>query len=703
MKKLFCVFALFVAACSHQPVAPTPAPPPPPPVVIAPPPDPHEVAKLAIASMDATALAQAIELNPTIAPFLQLRLIDADVKLGNFANAASIAAQIIATAPDTSAASIARIRLPALYARAGDAAATDAAFKQAMTSPLDELTESEFVDAAKSLDAASRADLAISIRMRLLTEFPQGRFTEDTYDRLKAAAGAPLDALSFDDLLSIAQKLGQQDRYDRELDLLAHVAARFPNTEQNETYRNTKIRALFNSRHYTQLLSETEGVKLDAATALLRARAAWRTGKPDQFLAGLTAVERDYPTSTQATVETKILRSRYYSSDDPKYDLAIANLKSAVDAGAIGNDGENLWALAFANILAHHDDESLRLLGDYLARFADADYTSNALFWSGRLLDKAGRKEERDAQWQQLIAKYPYSYFSYRVDVILSRADGEGSGGTGPSASSRLRMTAPPSTQVFPDLSAQLAAANEPRLDAVRELAVIGLMRDASREMKRIAAAHPDNLGIQFMLADLYVQGGEPFKANSILQRRFREFVRHGGSNIPRRFWEILFPLNYWPAIQREAARQNIDPYLVASIIRQESGFEPTTLSNAGAVGLMQIMPAEAATIAARGGIVETVNRDRLFDPEVNIAVGAAELAQKLHDMKDDPILAIAAYNAGPEAVGRWLAQTPNVDVDLFVESIPYAETRLYVKTVTRNRFEYRRIYEGSSSTGSKP
>src|SRR6185369_2811160 len=99
--------------------------------------------------------------------------------------------------------------------------------------------------------------------------------------------------------------------------------------------------------------------------------------------------------------------------------------------------------------------------------------------WSGKLLDKAGRKEERDAQWQQLIAKYPYGYFSYRVDVILSRADGEGSGGTGPSASSRLRMTAPVPGQPFPTLDLTLP-------DTVRELAAVGLMRDASREMKRI-------------------------------------------------------------------------------------------------------------------------------------------------------------------------------------------------------------------------
>ena len=178
-----------------------------------------------------------------------------------------------------------------------------------------------------------------------------------------------------------------------------------------------------------------------------------------------------------------------------------------------------------------------------------------------------------------------------------------------------------------------------------------------------------------------------------MLQRRFREFVRHGGANIPQRFWEILFPLSSWETIKAEAARRGVDPYLVASIIRQESGFEPSTISNAGAVGLMQIMPAEAEQIAMRAGIAG-VTRDKLFDPDVNIAVGAAEFAQKLEIMKGSTPLAIAAYNAGETAVNGWLGKTSAEEMDVFIESIPYAETRLYVKTVTRNRHEYRRIYE---------
>jgi soluble lytic murein transglycosylase len=222
--------------------------------------------------------------------------------------------------------------------------------------------------------------------------------------------------------------------------------------------------------------------------------------------------------------------------------------------------------------------------------------------------------------------------------------------------------------------------------------------------MKTLAATYTDNLGIAFMLADVYSAGGEPFQAIAVLQRRFRNFVRHGGSNIPPRFWQILYPLNYWEAIETEAERRNLDPFLLASIIRQESGFEPTVVSNAGAVGLMQIMPNEASRIGAEAG-VEGVTRERLFDPLTNIAVGAAEYSQKLGTMNGNHIFAIAAYNAGEEAVGRWIAQSSlrDGDPDIFIDSIPYAETRLYVKSVARNRFEYRRIYERSPAVSEKP
>jgi soluble lytic murein transglycosylase-like protein len=621
-------------------------------------------------------LRQAAELSSSIAPYLRLPIAELDP-----ANAIATLQQIIQETPASSAATVARLRLPGYHARAGNIAAADASMTATAAISIDELTESDFVELAATLEKANRADLATAIRLRLLTQFPQGRFTETTYAKLAQLDPSPLDAMSGEAALDLARRLGTNDRYDQDLDLLARIARRFPDQPATPEYRTIRLRALFNTRRYRELLTETASLKIsDPALALMRARAAWRAGQPTDFLAGLSQLERDFPQSPQA-IEAKVLRAKYYTTDETNYEVAIADLRGAVDAGASGGEGENLWNLGWTYVLAHRDDEALQTFDRYARTFPDGDYLSNSLFWSAKIFDRRGLIAERDAKFRTLIASYPFSYYSYRAKQLMG----------GVPATTTF-------SQTFPDITIQLDDAGTSRFAAVQELAYNGLMRDATRELKLLAAANPDSLGLAFALADLYVQAGEPFKANGVLQRRFRQFVRHGGNDIPQRFWEILFPLNYWETIRDEAGRRQIDPYLVASIIRQESGFEPTVVSNAGAVGIMQIMPAEAASIAARAGLID-VTRESLFDPKINIAVGAAEFVQKLAAVNGNDTLAIAAYNAGEDAVGKWIAHTPIDDIDLFVESIPYSETRLYVKSVTRNRFEYRRIYDVASGS----
>jgi soluble lytic murein transglycosylase-like protein len=637
-------------------------------------------------------LSRAADSYPEVAPFLRLRLLDIEEQRGNFSNGARIASQIIATNGDTSAATIARLRLPADYAQSGEVGSTDASYKQAIAMPLNELTEENFVLLARKLEAAGRQDLATGIRMRLILEFAQGRYTEETYGKLVALTASPLDNLSLADSLALASRLASADRYDQALDLLERTAKRLPETSKSAEYRNIRLNALFRSRHYTDLLNETARINLpEPSLALLRARAAWRAGKPQDFLAGLRRIERDWPSSKEAA-ESKVMRAKYYVTDETNYDASLRDLQQAIDAGALGNEGENLWTLGWTCVLAGRNDDAMRTFDRYLRTFSDGDYRSNALFWSAKLLDKAGKRAERDTKLTQLIAEYPFGYYSYRARQIMNLPMTFRPGNGGSSG---------PSENVFPDVDAELAKVNDPRLASVRELLAIDLRRDATLEAKTLAATHADNLGVAFLLADAYVQGGEPFKANGILQRRFRNFVRHGGTNIPRRFWEILFPLHYWDAYRDEATKRGLDPYVLVSITRQESGFEPSTVSNAGAIGLMQIMPAEAQGIASRAGI-GGVSRETLFNPVTNIAIGAAEYAQKLAAMNGNPTLAIAAYNAGVDTVGKWIAHTPVDDMDFFVESIPWAETRLYVKTVSRNRFEYRRIYEDSVSQPSQ-
>jgi soluble lytic murein transglycosylase len=669
---------VLLGACSKPPdaapIAPLPAvetkEPAPAPIAES----PRDLAKRGLELLDKkqwddaiAALTEAANGYPEVAPFLRLRIAEAEVARGNVQNAAAALTQIVALSGDSSAATVARLRLPALYAQVGDTASTDAAWQQAMQIGIDELTETDFTSMATALAKAGRNDLATSTRMRLLTTYTQGRYTEQTFGFVKDE----LAKLPASERVALAAKLARSDRYDQALTLLPADAPEA---------RATRIRALFNSRNYSTLLAETNDVKLgDPALMLLRARAAWRDDQPQIFLAGLDAIEKEFPTSKEAT-DAKIQRAKYYTTDSPNYTRAVENLTKAIAAGAAD---ENLWNLGWTYVLWGREDDALRTFDEYINKYTDGDWKTNSLFWSAKILDKRGNAAARNAKVAQLVAEYPHSYYAYRAKELW---DVERASARSPERRAEARPT-------FPDLEAELAKVNEPRFATVRELQSIGLDRAAAREMKVLAAKYDDNLGVQFLLADVYVRGGEPFKANGVLQRRFRQFVRHGGTNIPRRFWEILFPLAYWDTIRAEAERRGHDPYLLASIIRQESGFEPTTVSNAGAVGLMQIMPEEASRIGEAGGL-GAVTREDLFDPQKNIAVGAAEYTQKLKTMNDNPILAIAAYNAGETAVREWMARTPPEDADLFIESIPYAETRLYVKTVTRNRHEYRRIYE---------
>jgi soluble lytic murein transglycosylase len=138
-----------------------------------------------------------------------------------------------------------------------------------------------------------------------------------------------------------------------------------------------------------------------------------------------------------------------------------------------------------------------------------------------------------------------------------------------------------------------------------------------------------------------------------------------------------------------------VDPYLVAAIIREESQYDWRAVSRVGAIGLMQVMPGTANNVAQRLGI-PAVGRDDLFDQETNIRIGVHYVEQLLEQFSGNVAYTIASYNAGPIAVGSWIALHRGRSQDEFVELIPYQETRQYVKRVLRSYREYIRLGKAS-------
>lgn len=169
-------------------------------------------------------------------------------------------------------------------------------------------------------------------------------------------------------------------------------------------------------------------------------------------------------------------------------------------------------------------------------------------------------------------------------------------------------------------------------------------------------------------------------------------FVAWRDDRLPPQVAARLYPLGYAQEIAQVARLHGVDPYLVAAVVQTESGFDPSAESAAGAVGLMQLMPATAHWIVSRDDWSGPSKPD-LRDPVHNLQLGSYYLAHLLERFNGHEPSALAAYNAGWGRVGQWLAEEGSGSQTLTVESIPYQETRDFVQRVERFRSIYLQAY----------
>jgi soluble lytic murein transglycosylase len=164
------------------------------------------------------------------------------------------------------------------------------------------------------------------------------------------------------------------------------------------------------------------------------------------------------------------------------------------------------------------------------------------------------------------------------------------------------------------------------------------------------------------------------------------------GAEAPGWYSRAAYPLAYDGAIRASARRNHLDPALVAAMIYAESQFDPRAVSDQGAVGLMQVLPATAGQIARETGGVSFTSAD-LQDPGINVRYGTRYLRTVLDRFGGNEVAAVAAYNAGAGAVAQWVAQASAAGHGLRVADIPYPETRAYVHRVMHLKRAYRKAY----------
>jgi soluble lytic murein transglycosylase len=300
-----------------------------------------------------------------------------------------------------------------------------------------------------------------------------------------------------------------------------------------------------------------------------------------------------------------------------------------------------------------------------------------ALYWSGRARDRLDSREAAQPLYQRVLAEAPRSYYGLLAERRLAGTP-RSSFDVGEPA---LRLPATPREAVSSDPGFE-------RVDLLRRLGLPDLALVELADVVQRAAGDAVRL---YGLSGAYVESERYHLALRILRRNFAALATSGHPAVPRAFWEMLYPLAWRGEVTEAATRAGVDPFLVAAVVREESSYYPRAVSRAGARGLMQLMPGTAQPMVAgrgwsfRGG-------DLLDEPEANLELGASFLAAMLAEFRD-PRLALAAYNAGPGRVRQWWQGRRDDDVEVWVEAIPFDETRHYVKRVILSWEEYRRIY----------
>ena len=258
-----------------------------------------------------------------------------------------------------------------------------------------------------------------------------------------------------------------------------------------------------------------------------------------------------------------------------------------------------------------------------------------------------------------------------------------------------LSFSSPDATQPFQPRNPAMGELDRLRISRAEKLISIGFLKKGVQELSQIENETIENPEFLFYLAGL-IGRGQGYQQSIGYSWKISKKNNH--TALPRTLVEWLFPQAFLDSAKQESLDRQLDPHWVLALMRQESAFNPRITSTAKAIGLMQLLPSTATDIA-RFTDVDSPTQEDLKQPQVNIRLGVKYLDQLLKKFGDNIIYALAAYNAGPKKVRSWTAQRSGLSPLEFIESIPFIETRNYVKKILRNYVIYKSLYENKSFT----
>jgi soluble lytic murein transglycosylase len=340
------------------------------------------------------------------------------------------------------------------------------------------------------------------------------------------------------------------------------------------------------------------------------------------------------------------------------------------------------WREAWLNYRLGHFDAAAELMEEQVTRYGGGLEVPSALYWRGRIYEAQEHNFAEAASYYRCVAvnftNYYYGGLARERIAVLGEQNAVPDT---PAIASVHERPDPDLTAAVPEDDPHFIKAKLLANAALNEY--IGPEIDASPDAEQWGALAE---------AQIYASYGEYTRALQSMKHAHISFFALPTADVPMGYWNLLLPKPYWSDLVPDSQCNGLDPYLVASLIRQESEFNAGAVSPAHAYGLMQLLPSVGKANAKKEGIRHFSTAD-LLNPATNLKLGTRNLKAVLDRFGGQPEYALAAYNAGDVPVRQWMALGGYRDIAEFVESIPFSETRGYVEAIMRNRDLYRQIY----------
>ncbi|MGQ0792732.1 MAG: transglycosylase SLT domain-containing protein [Deltaproteobacteria bacterium] len=568
----------------------------------------------------------------------------------NFPAAEAEFSRALAEYPDSALRRGSLVKLAELYAAAQNYPKAEGVFRALFADEPDSASKAMFLNnLAEALERQGKGREAADAYKRLWVELPESPLADGAYGssaRLANAGGFPL-AIGEGDYLLRGERLYKLSRWAAALKNFESLSSKSKDVRMKTAICNFNLGRYGEAEKILSLIPSAESL-------FWAAKIKAKQGRDIAAAESYYQIYLLYPDSPLAAEGIYIAARLYQIASSLEKAIELYDQLIRKYPGS-KSYAEGAWNLGWIHYKRKSYPEAIATFNSIIASSPGFE-ASRASYWKGKILERQGRHTEALAIYDTLARANSPTYYSYLAQVKTGYAP----------------------VIYSPELSKNASASiNSTKAELLIEL---GIFEDADLEIKKLrraAGSSRDTLHVACLMA----------RVNNF----YDSIALAQGIDLPEAR-RISYPKGFGAAVKRFALKHGLDELLAYSIIREESRFDRNAVSRAGAIGLMQLMPATGRSAAGEVGIA-SYSTDLLYTPLFNIELGVSYLKKMLDRFEGNLQYAVGSYNAGPGNMDSWIVRFAGMDMDEFAEEIPFSETRAYVRRVLRSYGAYKTIY----------